>query len=162
MIGINVDTNFTKFSAGNLTSEKKHYTPLDLKLNPLLNDHLDRVLESIIQYKENNRLIALSTKLGYKKYCLSTFNNLSRLIGFFYILKINDEERKYFLVNDNYDKEKGTFNFELNHIKYEITGDDCVCSYLSKIDEKIKTKLKTNEKQTYLFSIPDYYTYYQK
>jgi molecular chaperone DnaK (HSP70) len=77
------------------------------------------------------------------------------------ISKINQEEQKYCIKN-NYDKEKGTFKFELNKIPYEITGDDCVCSYLKKLDEKIKTKLKTDEKQTYIFSVPDYYTYYQK
>ena len=115
MIGINIGSQYTNFSAGNMNLEKTIYTPLDFKLNPLLNDHLDRVLESIIQYKENNRLFASSTKLGYKKYCLSTFNNLSRLIGFIYKLKINEEEQKYFLDN-NFDKEKGIFKFELNKI----------------------------------------------
>ncbi len=161
MIGINIGSQYTDFSVLNVNLEKTIYTPLDFKLNPLLNDHLDRVLESIIQYKENNRLFASSTKLGYKKYCFSTFNNLSRLIGFIYKLKINEEEQKYFLDN-NFDKEKGIFKFELNKIPYEIKGDDCVCSYLKKLDEKIKTKFKTDEKQTYIFSVPDYYTYYQK
>ena len=164
MIGINIGSFLTKFTCGDVIDKNKDsYTFTDFKINPFLNDHLDRVIDSIIQYKENYILFGSNIYLGYKKYYLSTFNNLSRLIGFMYnISKINNEEEKYFLTKENYDKEKGTFNFELNHIKYEITGDDCVCSYLSKIDEKIKTKLKTNEKQTYLFSIPDYYTYYQK
>ncbi len=164
MIGINIGSFLTKFSCGDIIHKNKEvYNYFDFKLNPLLNDHLERVLESIIQYKEKSILFASSTYLGYKKYCTSTFNNLSRLIGFmFNISKINDEEKKYFLVNDNYDKEKGTFKFKFNNISYEITGDDCVCSYLKKIDEKIKTKLKTNEKQKYIFSVPDYYSYYQK
>ena len=147
MIGINIGSFLTKFSCGDIIHKNKEvYNYFDFKLNPLLNDHLERVLESIIQYKEKSIFFASSTYLGYKKYCSSTFNNLSRLIGFmFNISKINDEEKKYFLVNDNYDKEKGTFKFKFNNISYEITGDDCVCSYLKKIDEKIKTKLKTDE-----------------
>ena len=161
MIGINIGSQYTDFSVLNVNLEKTIYTPLDFKLNPLLNDHLDRVLESIIQYKENNRLFASSTKLGYKKYCFNTFNNLSRLIGFSYKLKINEEEQKYFL-EDNYYKKKGIFKFELNKNQHVITGDDYVYSYLKKLDEKIKTKLKTDENQTYIFSVPDYYTYYQK
>ena len=160
----NIGSFLTKIPCGDLIQKNKDvYNCFDFKINPLFSDHLERVLESIIQYKENSILFASSTFLGYKKYHLSTFNNLSRLIGFMYNRSIiNKEEQKYSIKN-NYNEEKGTFTFELNNNQYEhTTGDDCVCSYLKKKKKKIKTKLKTDEKQTYIFSVPDYYTYYQK
>ena len=172
-IGINIGSQITKFSSGFIPSNKVKYKTNDLQINQLLNDILDRNLPSIIQYKESNRLYGSSTILGYKRYNLSTFNNLSRFIGFIYKLKINDEEEKYFITNNNFNKEEGTFNFYFKEKgiekAFKIYGDDLVCSFLSKLDEKIKSKLNKNEKQTnsnekitYIFTIPDYYTFYQK
>ena len=162
MIGINIGSQLTKFSSGNIISKKEIYKAKDFKLNPLLNDILDRVFPSIIQYKENIQLFGTSTQLGYKKYNLSTFNNLSRFIGFFYNFRINKQEKKYFLTTKNYNDYDGTFKFKLSDKEYKIYGDNCVISFLSKIDEKIKLKLNTKDKQTYIFSIPDYYTLYQE
>ena len=88
MIGINIGSQLTKFSSGNIISKKEIYKAKDFKINPLLNDILDRVFPSIIQYKENIQLFGTSTQLGYKKYNLSTFNNLSRFIGFFYNFRL--------------------------------------------------------------------------
>ena len=162
MIGINIGSQLTKFSSGNIISKKEIYKAKDFKINPLLNDILDRVFPSIIQYKENIQLFGTSTQLGYKKYNLSTFNNLSRFIGFFYNFRINIQEKKYFLTTKNYNDYDGTFKFKLSDKEYKIYGDNCVISFLSKIDEKIKLKLNTKDKQTYIFTIPDYYTLYQE
>ena len=162
MIGINIGSQLTKFSSGNIISKKEIYKAKDFKINPLLNDILDRVFPSIIQYKENIQLFGTSTQLGYKKYNLSTFNNLSRFICFFYNFKINIQEKKYFLTTKNYNDYDGTFKFKLSDKEYNIYGDNCVISFLSKIDEKIKLKLNTKDKQTYIFSIPDYYILYQE
>ena len=162
LIAINIGSQTTKFSSGFLKAKKKKYKTKDFQINILLNDIIDRNLPSVIQYKEINRLFGGLTKLGYRKYHLSTFNNLSRLIGFIYKLKINDDETKYFITKDNYNKEEGTFNFSFNEKEYKLFGDNIVCSFISKLDEKIKSQLNTNEKQTYIFTIPDYYTLYQK
>ncbi len=162
MIGINIGSQLTKFSSGNIISKKEIYKAKDFKINPLLNDYLDRVIPSIIQYKETTQLFGTSTQLGYKRYNLSTFNNLSRFIGFFYNFRINIQEKKYFLTTKNYNDYDGTFKFKLSDKEYNIYGDNCVISFLSKIDEKIKLKLNTKDKQTYIFSIPDYYILYQE
>ncbi len=134
LIAINIGSQTTKFSSGSLKAKKNKYKTKDFQINILLNDITDRNLPSVIQYKEINRLFGGSTKLGYRKYNLSTFNNLSRLIGFIYKLKINDEETKYFITKDNYNKEEGTFNFSFNEKEYKLFGDNIVCSFLSKLD----------------------------
>ncbi len=163
MIGINIGSQLTKFSVSEILPEKNKndvYHSKDFKLNQKLNDFVDRVFPSIIQFRENDRLIGESTKLGYKKYYLSTFNHLSRLIGYIYPIEINEYEIEYFINDDNY--ENGNFEFKLNGKNFKISGDYCVCAFINEIDKKIKNKLNTNEKQKYIFSIPDYYTCYQK
>ena len=162
MIGINIGSQLTKFSAIEIMMDKKDdvYHSKDFKLNQNLNDFTDRVIPSIIQFREKDRLIGETTKLGYKKYYLSTFNNLSRLIGYIYPIEINDLEIEYFISDDNY--EDGNFNFKLNEKNFHFTGDYCVCAFINEIDKKIKNILNTNEKQKYIFTIPDYYTCYQK
>ena len=162
MIGINIGSQLTKFSAIEIMMDKKDdvYHSKDFKLNQNLNDFTDRVIPSIIQFREKDRLIGETTKLGYKKYYLSTFNNLSRLIGYIYPIEINDLEIEYFISDDNY--KDGNFNFKLNEKKFHFTGDYCVCAFINEIDKKIKNILNTNEKQKYIFTIPDYYTCYQK
>ena len=162
MIGINIGSKLTKFSASEKLPEKNKndvYHSKDFKLNQKLNDIAERVFPSIIQFRENDRLIGELTKLGYKKYCLSTFNHLSRLIGYIYPIEINEYETEYFINDDNY--KNGNFEFKLNGKNFRIAGDYCVCAFINEIDKKIKNKLNTNEKQKYIFSIPDYYTCYQ-
>ena len=162
MIGINIGAQTTKFSGGFLTSKKERYETSDFKINPFLNDILDRVNLSIIQFKEANIFFSNSTKLGYKKYYKSTFENLSRLIGFSYNLGINKKEIDYLYTFDNYNEENNTFNFKLKEKEYSLTGEQCVYAYINEIDKKIKNKLNTTEPQKYIFSIPDYYTFFQK
>ena len=162
MIGINIGSQSTKFSASEELPNKEIYSVKDFKLNINLNDILDRFIPSIIQFKEKDLLFGQSTQLGYKKYCLSTFNNLSRLIGFVYELEINNKEMEYFITLDNYNKNLGNFFFTLNEKEHKFVGDYCVCAFLSKLNKKIKMKLNTQENPKYIFSVPDYYTYYQK
>ena len=162
MIGINIGSQNTKFSAGNLICVKDVYSAYDFKMNQTLNDYVDRFILSIVQFKEDNILIGESTKLGYKKYNLSTFENLSRLIGFRYDLGINKEEHKYLYSNKNYIKEENKFKFNLKNIEYSITGDYLVYAFINEVHKKIQYKLKTNETQKFIFSTPDYYTLYQK
>ena len=162
MIGINIGSQSTKFSVSEELPNKEIYSVKDFKLNINLNDILDRFIPSIIQFKETNRLFGQSTQLGYKKYCLSTFNNLSRLIGFVYELEINNKEMEYFITLDNYVQQLGNFFFTLNEKEHKFVGDYCVCAFLSKLNKKIKMKLNTQENRKYIFSVPDYYTYYQK
>ena len=160
-IGINIGALLTKFSAIEPLKEKEIYNEKDFKLKLVLNDIIDRVLPSIIQYKENNTIfIGQSTKLGYKKYYLSTFDNISRLLGLVYNYGINELEKKYFITLENF--EVGCFNFIIDNIKYQQPADYFVFTFIQQLDKKIKNKLNDNELKKYIFAIPDYYTYYQK
>ena len=162
MIGFNIGSQITKYSSGKLTSQKEIYTIKDFQINQLINDFNDRVILSIIQFKHSNILYGALTKTNYKKYYLSTFDNLSRLIGFIYNIKINQKETEYFNTDENYDNENTLFTFKLNNDDYKIPCESCVCIFLSKIFNSIKKKLENTILQKYVFSIPDYYTYYQK
>ena len=161
MIGFNIGSQTTKFSSGKLTSQKEIYSIQDFQINQILNDFNYRVISSIIQFKNSVILYGDYAKTNNKIYCLSTFDNLSRLIGFIYNIKINKKEIKYFNTDVNYDKENQSFFFKLNNEQYEFPCDFCVCFFLSKIFNSIKKKIGTTI-QKYIFSIPDYYTYYQK
>ena len=61
MIGINIGSQSTKFSASEELPNKEIYSVKDFKLNINLNDILDRFIPSIIQFKETNRLFGQST-----------------------------------------------------------------------------------------------------
>ena len=69
---------------------------------------------------------------------------------------------EYFITLDNYDQQLGNFFFTLNEKEHKFVGDYCVCAFLSKLNKKIKMKLNTQENPKYIFSVPDYDTYYQK
>ena len=160
MIGFNIGAQTTKFSSGKLTGEKEIYTIKDFQINQLLNDYNYRVISSIIQFKNSVLLFGDLAKTNNKIYYLSTFDNLSRLIGFIYNIKINEKEVKYFNTIENYDQENTSFSFTLNNDQYQFPCDFCVSIFLSKIINSIK-KIDTSIKN-YIFSIPDYYTYHQK
>ena len=160
-IGINIGALLTKFSVCEPLSKKQIYNSKDFKLKLELNDIIDRILPSMIQYKENNiTLIGRSTKLGYKKYYLSTFENLSRFIGLGNKCGIFEEEKKYFLTLNNFND--GVFNFNLNNQEYTYPVDNIVYEFIKQIDIKIKKKLNENKLNKYFFSIPDYYIIFQK
>ena len=159
MIGFNIGAQTTKFSLGKVSSNKIIKNLNDFKENILLNNNSEKIILSIIQFKESERLYGESSKLN-KNYYLSTFNNLSRLIGFMYNLEMNNIETKYFNTLDNYDKELTAFYFNFNSNFYKFPSEYCVCAFLSKVLNTIK--LNNNEIKKFIFSIPDYYTYYQK
>ena len=161
MIGFNIGAQTTKFSSGKLTTQKEIYTINDFQINQLLNDYNYRVISSIIQFKNSVLLYGDLAKTNNKIYYLSTFDNLSRLIGFIYNIKINEKEVKYFNTIENYDKEHTSFFFTLNKNEYRFPCEFCVSIFLSKIINSIKNKIDISIKK-YIFSIPDYYTYHQK
>ena len=66
MIGINIGSQNTKYSAGDLIYVKDIYSTTDFKLNPILNDYLERVILSIIQFKDDNNSLKLKTNENQK------------------------------------------------------------------------------------------------
>ena len=164
MIGINLGCQKTTICNGGLKSTsllKDIYNNYDFDINILLNSQGDRCISSIIQFKETNRLYSENTKLGIKRYYLSSFHDISRLIGFIYDLEINNKEIKYFNTDKNYDKENHVFFFMLNKKKIELKAEFIVNSFLShlKFFIIVDSKIQVN---SFIISIPDYYTLYQK
>ena len=109
MIGINLGcqkTTICNSEEKEKSIKKEKYNNMDFKINILMNSQGDRCISSIIQFKENNRLYSENTKLGIKRYYLSSFQDISRLIGFMFDLEINNKEIKYFNTDKNYYREK--------------------------------------------------------
>ena len=134
MIGISIGSQLTKFSAREALPQKENgiYDYNDFKIKLDLNDILDRVLPTTLQIKENNILIGQTTQLGHKKYYLSTFENLLRLID------LNDKEKEYFITLENYDEYYKCFKFTINGQKQVIEGKHLLKEFLRQLDKKIK------------------------
>ena len=158
MIGISIGSQLTKFSAREALPQKENgiYDYNDFKIKLDLNDILDRVLPTTLQIKENNILIGQTTQLGHKKYYLSTFENLLRLID------LNDKEKEYFITLENYYENYNCFKFTINGNEQRFEGAHLLIEFLRQLDKKIKDKLKTNEKQNYIFTLPDFFIYNKK
>ena len=164
MIGINFGCQKTTICNGVLKNEilnKKKFNNKDFEINLLMNSQGDRCISSIIQFKETNRLYSENTKLGIKRYYLSSFHDLPRFIGFIYDLEINNKEIKYFNTDENYDKKNHLFFFTLNKKKIELKAEFIVNSFLSHLKQFIILDSKI-EVSHFIISIPDYYSLYQK
>ena len=164
MIGINLGcqkTTICNSEEKEKSIKKEKYNNMDFKINILMNSQGDRCISSIIQFKENNRLYSENTKLGIKRYYLSSFQDISRLIGFMFDLEINNKEIKYFNTDKNYDREKHLFFFTQNKKKIELNAEFIVNSFLSHLKNFIMLDSHI-EANHFIISIPDYFTLYQK
>ena len=164
MIGINLGcqkTTICNSEEKEKSIKKEKYNNMDFKINILMNSQGDRCISSIIQFKEKNRLYSENTKLGIKRYYLSSFQDISRLIGFMFDLEINNKEIKYFNTDKNYDREKHLFFFTQNKKKIELNAEFIVNSFLSHLKNFIMLDSHI-EANHFIISIPDYFTLYQK
>ena len=165
MIGIKFGCQNTVICYGKIKDSSKNkniLNILDFENTILINEQGNRNLASIIQFKETNRLYGENTILEIRKYYLSSFQNLPRLIGFNYDLKINEKETKYFITNENYDKENNLFYFEHNNKKIKLKGDFIVNAYMSFLKNYIFLKSQITTHHLIVITVPDYFTLYQK
>ena len=164
MIGINLGcqkTTICNSEEKEKSIKKEKYNNMDFKINILMNSQGDRCISSIIQFKEKNRLYSENTKLGIKRYYLSSFQDISRLIGFTFDLEINNKEIRYFNTDKNYDRENHLFFFTQNKKKIELNAEFIVNSFLSHLKNFIMLDSHI-EANHFIISIPDYFTLYQK
>ena len=165
MIGIKFGCQNTVICYGKIKDSSKNkniLNILDFENTILINEQGNRNLASIIQFKETNRLYGENTILEIRKYYLSSFQNLPRLIGFNYDLKINEKETKYFITNENYDKENNLFYFEHNNKKIKLKGDFIVNAYMSFLKNYIFLKSQITTHHLIVITVPEYFTLYQK
>ena len=125
----------------------------------LLSDVASRTIPSQICYSDTNRLYGETSNSKMKKFYNSSYLDISRLIGFFLNGKdsIYQKEFKYI--------ESETFDHSTNKFK-TYNNDYCdssiiIADYLSLINKYFFEENGLKYDYT-TFSVPDYYTYYQK
>ena len=152
-LGINIGSSKTVYSIFSKQNEK-------YMINVLLMNNSKRIVPSVICYKKENTLFGDDCTNYLQKNINTSFNNLSRLIGFNKEDNLFKEELKYmFNKEDNlkfqYYNEKN--KIEIETIDYEVI----IADYLSLINEYYFQTQKIEYDITCI-SVPDFYTPIQK
>ena len=157
MIGIDIGSLTTEVSLGTQNPSKSHF-----EYELLLSDTSSRSTPSILSYTEIRRLIGDQASLVMRKNVNSTFQYINRLIGL--IMKSNfgqKELNEFFIVGGDQDIENNKFNFNVNNENYSLSTEDIITAFINKIKQQYIIDKKI-EPQIYVFSVPDYFTCYQK
>ena len=134
------------------------------KTNVLLSDVSKRVIPSQICYSPTHRLYGATAAPFMKKNYTTSYENLSRLLGFDIKSPIFSDELNNFFNYGTYNKDTNKFKIANNE---EVSSEVIIADYLSLINkfyfEKEKEKESENEKYDFVtFSVPDYFTAFQK
>ena len=154
-LGINIGSQNTVYSLC-YSSNGKFTTEV------LLSDVASRTIPSQICYSDTNRLYGETSNSKMKRFYNSSYLNISRLIGFFLT---NSETYKSMYKEEFEYIENECFNEKLN--KFKIYNNEycdsyiIIADYLSLINKYYFEENEIEYDYT-TFSIPDYYTYYQK
>ena len=157
MIGIDIGSLNTRVSLGKQNSSTSKF-----QCELILSDTSARSCPSIISYTETLRLIGDQASLVLRKNIQSSFHFLSRLIGIIPNSNFGQKEfNEYILYNGNYNSQNKTFNFTINNKLYSFSPDEIIVGYLNKV--KFQYIIEQRIQPTiYVFSVPDYFTCYQK
>ena len=154
-LGINIGSLNTVYSKFDKIEGK-------FKTNVLLSDVSKRVIPTQICYSNTHRLYGDTASALMKKYGEFSYTNLSRLIGFDIDLYIYKNELNNFFIF-------GTFNDKTKEFKSsndeEISSSIIIADYISLINQFYFEKEKKEENINYdfvTFSVPDYYSLFQK
>ena len=152
-LGINIGSSKTVYSIFSKQNEK-------YMINVLLMNNSKRIIPSVICYKKENTLFGDDCTNYLQKNLNTSFNNLSRLIGFNKEDNLFKEELNYmFNKEDNlkfqYYNEKN--KIEIETLDYEVI----IADYLSLINEYYFQTQKIEYDITCI-SVPDFYTPIQK
>ena len=157
MLGINIGSLSSTMAIGN-----KHKSALLFKTELLLSETSTRTCPSIISYTDTHRVIGDQASLVIKKNIKSSFQFLDRFIGFnpeipFY----SYEMQNYHYIGGEYDSNKRQFSYKLNGQITYLFPEEIVVSFLHLLYDSyiIKKQLSPECK---VFSVPDYFTCYQK
>jgi molecular chaperone DnaK (HSP70) len=152
-LGINIGSSKTVYSIFSKQNEK-------YMINVLLMNNSKRIIPSVICYKKENTLFGDECTNYLQKNLNTSFNNLSRLIGFNKEDNLFKEELNYmFNKEDNlkfqYYNEKN--KIEIETLDYEVI----IADYLSLINEYYFQTQKIEYDITCI-SVPDFFTPIQK
>ena len=149
-LGINIGTLNTVYSLC-YSIDKNFVTEV------LLSDVASRTIPSQICYSDTNRLYGETSNSKIKKFYNSSYLNIPRLIGFF----LNNKDSIYHIEFEYFEKESFNQNkFKIYNNEY-CDSSIIIADYLSLINKYFFEENRIKYDNT-TFSIPDYYTYYQK
>ncbi len=154
-LGINIGSLNTVYSKFDKIDGK-------FKTNVLLSDVSKRVIPSQICYSNTHRLYGDTASALMKKYGEFSYINLSRLIGFDIDSYIYQNEYNNFFIFGTYNKNSKKFKSSKDN---EISSSIIIADFISLINQFYFEKENKEENINYdfvTFSVPDYYSLYQK
>ena len=157
MLGINIGSLSSTMAMG-----QKHKSALLFKTELLLSETSSRTCPSILTFSETHRIIGDQASLVLRKNIKSSFQFIDRFIGFnpevpFY----STEMQNYFYVGGEYDPQTKKFVYIMNNEKIFLYPEEIVVSFLHLLYNSYIIK-KNLEPECKVFSVPDYFTCYQK
>ena len=157
MLGINIGSLSSTMAIG-----QKHKSALLFKTELLLSETSSRTCPSILTFSETHRIIGDQASLVLRKNIKSSFQFIDRFIGFnpevpFY----STEMQNYFYVGGEYDTQTKKFVYIMNNEKIFLYPEEIVVSFLHLLYNSYIIK-KNLEPECKVFSVPDYFTCYQK
>ena len=157
MLGINLGSLSTSVAIG-----QKHQSALLFKTELLLSETSSRTCPSLISFTDTHRVIGDQSSLILKKKFKSSFQYINRFIGFniktpFYA----HEMKNYYYLGDIYDQSTNKFSYIINGEKQYLHPEEIVVSFLHLLYNWYITQ-KNLTPSCNVFSIPDYFTCFQK
>jgi len=154
-IGINIGASKTVYSIFSIVKGK-------FVSEVLLMNRSSRVIPSIICYTKDHRLFGENSKSSLKQNLNTSYNNLSRIIGFDNSDEYK-EELKYMFINETDIKNLKFYCNGKDGKKEEITSDFLIADFLSLINKYYYKEHKSNVNNISIsLSIPDFYNSIQK
>ena len=154
-IGINIGASKTVYSIFSIVKGK-------FVSEVLLMNRSSRVIPSIICYTKDHRLFGENSKSSLKQNLNTSYNNLSRIIGFDNSDEYK-EELKYMFINETDIKNLKFYCNGKDGKKEEITSDFLIADFLSLINKYYYKEYKSNVNNISIsLSIPDFYNSIQK
>jgi molecular chaperone DnaK (HSP70) len=157
MLGINIGSLSTTVAIG-----QKHHSALLFKTELILSETSSRTCPSLISFGGTHRVIGDQASLVLRKNLKSSFQFLDRFIGFnidvpFY----SHEMQNYYYVGDVYDKTKKQFSYIVNGEEKYLLPEEIVISFLHLLYNSYIIN-KNLSPVCKVFSVPDYFTCFQK
>ena len=151
-IGINIGSFKTVYSL--FSNINKNYFKKVFE-----SDNFKRNFSSKICYTDSRRLFGFSSSPYIKKFLNSSYNNLSRLIGFDNCEIYNKELP--FMINPVESFEQVFFNFPKKNEKEKLTDVNILIDYLILINDFLHINNNPNI-INFSIPVPDYYTLFQR
>ena len=147
MLGISIGSQNTTVSFRN-ENENNAYLQLS--------DTSKRVCPSIISYTEKYRTIGDIAESSLKKYILTSFQYLNRLIGIDKNTNFEDKElNEYYFVGDDIN-ENNIINIKFENKNFELEYKNIIVGFLNYI-KRIYLKERNIKEKISIFSYPDFY-----